>query len=606
MLYVHASKSAIRGKYSLGRGLRRPGPRLAGETLESRCLLATDFGGVQGHVFNDLDSDGVFDAGEPGLAGIGVRLFQGTTTIRTGTTDGNGRYAFSGLTAGTYQVEQLSTPAGFVITPGFSPATAVITAAEAAGIPGTVVDLFDGVTQTLNAINGGSDQSSVADPDALGGRRDLFVEVLNNPGGAAFHSNLVSNPDFLSFDPDNNSRGHYLATWDGDATPTTDAAGTLNATGLGGVDLTSGGTISAFRLLAGIDGGGQNLEIRIYSNAANFSVFTVSLPDTGGPANQEVIVPFSAFVTGGGTGANFSSVGAVQLEHTATMVAADGGISELTTLGTNFVTRDFPNTSNTDLRLAKSVDDGTPLLNANVTFTLTLTNDGPADATGVQVRDQLPAGLTFQSSAPSQGSYSAVTGLWNVGTLDLNDTATLQIVARVATAGTKINDAAITAVNPADRNPNNNSARATVTPDVTPGISLVKATSGRAAETATGGPTVFVGTRVTFGYTVTNTGNVALSGVVVQDDNGSAGNAADDFFASYNSGDTNNNRQLDLGETWLFTAARTATVGTHVNRATATATGANIEVSDDSVSNHTGLALPRPFGKRRFLASRFR
>jgi hypothetical protein len=64
---------------------------------------------------------------------------------------------------------------------------------------------------------------------------------------------------------------------------------------------------------------------------------------------------------------------------------------------------------------------------------------------------------------------------------------------------------------------------------------------------------------VTFTYRVTNTGNVPLSGVTVTDDNGTQGNTADDRVLTSFTGDTNGNGQLDVGETFLFTATRIAT-----------------------------------------------
>ena len=82
-----------------------------------------------------------------------------------------------------------------------------------------------------------------------------------------------------------------------------------------------------------------------------------------------------------------------------------------------------------------------------------------------------------------------------------------------------------------------------------------------------------VGTTATFTYIVTDTGNIAVSlnkltGVV--DDNGTPGNTADDFFATYVSGDTNNNGMLDLNEVWLFRATTTVVAGAYVNTGTAT------------------------------------
>jgi len=62
---------------------------------------------------------------------------------------------------------------------------------------------------------------------------------------------------------------------------------------------------------------------------------------------------------------------------------------------------------------------------SNVTFTVTATNNGPSDASGVQVTDQLPAGLTYVSSTPSAGTYTSGTGVWDIGTLANGGSATL-------------------------------------------------------------------------------------------------------------------------------------------------------------------------------------
>ena len=70
-----------------------------------------------------------------------------------------------------------------------------------------------------------------------------------------------------------------------------------------------------------------------------------------------------------------------------------------------------------DLALAKTVNDPTPNVGDTITFTVSLTNAGPSAATGVRVADLLPAGLTFVSATPSQGTYTPGSGVWTVGTV---------------------------------------------------------------------------------------------------------------------------------------------------------------------------------------------
>ena len=54
-----------------------------------------------------------------------------------------------------------------------------------------------------------------------------------------------------------------------------------------------------------------------------------------------------------------------------------------------------------DLVLTKTVDNPTPNVGDTITYTVTLTNNGPDAATGVQVTDLLPAGLTFVAATPA-------------------------------------------------------------------------------------------------------------------------------------------------------------------------------------------------------------
>ncbi|MFK7972740.1 MAG: SdrD B-like domain-containing protein, partial [Bacteroidia bacterium] len=69
-------------------------------------------------VFEDLDADGVQDAGEPGIQGVTVTLLDGSgqPTGQTTTTNASGAYSFTNLTPGNYIV-QFTKPSGFTASP---------------------------------------------------------------------------------------------------------------------------------------------------------------------------------------------------------------------------------------------------------------------------------------------------------------------------------------------------------------------------------------------------------------------------------------------------------------------------------------------------------
>lgn len=113
-----------------------------------------------------------------------------------------------------------------------------------------------------------------------------------------------------------------------------------------------------------------------------------------------------------------------------------------------------------DLSLAKSISTTTPSTGSDVTYTLTVANaaGSTSSASGIVVRDLLPAGLSFVSAAGT-GTYNSSTGDWSVGTLAAGQNASITITATVtANSGTTVtNTAQITAssVTDIDSTPNN-------------------------------------------------------------------------------------------------------------------------------------------------------
>ncbi len=101
-----------------------------------------------------------------------------------------------------------------------------------------------------------------------------------------------------------------------------------------------------------------------------------------------------------------------------------------------------------DLSLSKTVDNGAPDQGQDVTFTLTVDNASAEPATGVEVTDLLPAGLSYVSDNGA-GAYVPGTGVWTIGTIAGGGSASLTITATVTAATTVTNVAEITA---ADQN----------------------------------------------------------------------------------------------------------------------------------------------------------
>ncbi len=97
-----------------------------------------------------------------------------------------------------------------------------------------------------------------------------------------------------------------------------------------------------------------------------------------------------------------------------------------------------------NLSIAKTVTTTTPLVGTNVTFTITIKNEGTNNANGIVVTDVLPTGITYVSNSAS-ATFNAGTLTWNVGTLNPAASASINIVATVNASGNYANTANLTA-----------------------------------------------------------------------------------------------------------------------------------------------------------------
>ena len=80
-----------------------------------------------------------------------------------------------------------------------------------------------------------------------------------------------------------------------------------------------------------------------------------------------------------------------------------------------------------DLALTKTADRTTVKIGQNITFTITVTNLGPAVATNVYFGDSLPDPLNFVSASCTKGPTSG--GACAVDSLGVGESATITLVA---------------------------------------------------------------------------------------------------------------------------------------------------------------------------------
>ncbi len=168
-----------------------------------------------------------------------------------------------------------------------------------------------------------------------------------------------------------------------------------------------------------------------------------------------------------------------------------------------------------DLSLVKSVDNPTPDAGSNVVFTITVSNDGPSDATNIQVTDLLPSGYNYVSD-DSGGNYVPATGIWSLGNLALGNSTTINITALVNPAGDYTNIAEITGADQADTDstPSNDILSEDDQDEV---VVVVRPVVDVSVTKIADNMSPQVGSTILFTITVTNDGPSDATNVVVTD-----------------------------------------------------------------------------------------
>ena len=160
----------------------------------------------------------------------------------------------------------------------------------------------------------------------------------------------------------------------------------------------------------------------------------------------------SAYVTGNTASTNFpTTAGAFQttLGGVGPFGAGDAFVAKIAQVANLSITK---------------TDSPDPIaVGHNLTYTMTVTNNGPDAATGAVVTDPLPASAAFISASPqcvyTQSSHTVTCSL---GTLANGSTATVSVVVRPVQVGTITNTASVMG-NETDSNTSNNTATASTT-----------------------------------------------------------------------------------------------------------------------------------------------
>ena len=168
--------------------------------------------------------------------------------------------------------------------------------------------------------------------------------------------------------------------------------------------------------------------------------------------------------------------------------------------------------ANADLVTTKTVDNASPVETAAIVYTISVLNNGAAQATNVSLIDLLPAGVTYVGD-DGGGTYNPVTGVWTIGTIDNGAIATLNISATVdAGAGALTQPITNTTTAAIGDQPDPDTTTDDLTEDITVNYNANLVTT-KSVDIAT----PLVGDTIVYTLTTTNNGPAPASNVSLTD-----------------------------------------------------------------------------------------
>ncbi|WP_372792684.1 gliding motility-associated C-terminal domain-containing protein, partial [Lutibacter sp.] len=237
-------------------------------------------------------------------------------------------------------------------------------------------------------------------------------------------------------------------------------------------------------------------------------------------------------------GSGVWSIGSLAYGDTATLTidasvdAGTVGVTITNTTSAVIADQSDPNISNNigsvsivpvafiDLSLTKTIVNNitAPLVGDQITFEIRVNNEGPTDASGVQVTDLIPSGYEFVNYSSTIGGYDPISGVWHIGNVEIGNMAVLLVDVIVLESGDYTNCAEITAANEddVDSTPNSGNdgeddyACALTVPVNEADLSITKTVVANNV-------TPLVDTEVTFEIRITNNGPLDATEVIVTD-----------------------------------------------------------------------------------------
>lgn len=376
--------------------------------LVGRATKRVDFSAaprlaVGDRVWADKDDDGILDAGEVGIAGVKVNIYEdtnGNNTYTAGvdallgsvTTDANGNYLFADLFPGKYIVQ--IDPTNFQVS---KPLFSLVSSSGAATDPDDNVNNDDNGAELAGA-------GVVSQAVTLTGSAEP-----TNDGDSNSNTNRTVDFGFFGFDLalDKSVQQTVLS-------PQETVTYHVKIDNLGPSDAAN----TTFQ---------DTLPPHVTYVSASSSLNGVSFQHSNG------VVTASLGTMKPGDTITISIIATVNDNATGTLVnTATVSAPKEVNLTNNTDTVSNPVEPKIDLAVTK-IDSRDPVEpGSSFSYTITVTNNGPSNATGVVVTDNLPAtGVSYQSASRTPDSIDGDQLKFNIGNLAKGQSTTFTVTVRV-------------------------------------------------------------------------------------------------------------------------------------------------------------------------------